>query len=139
MKGADMIVTKTGKYSSNRVALVVCLSFITLFLASCCLGTASPDGKFCANKSGAGNNIHYEVRETETDKVVFTTYAQYETPNDVKTRQFSSDSKKFAAAYHYSHDGSYTWIGVWSTETGEFLYSKSMEGFTTNLGGVFDN
>ena len=32
---------------------------------------------------------------------------------------FSADSTVFAAAYHYSHDGLYTWIGYWSTSGGE--------------------
>lgn len=94
----------------------------------------SPDGRYRAEKVCCW---HYQVIEISTGRVVLTTHAQY-SGNDVKAGGFSADSKKFAAAYHYGHAGGYTWIGVWSTETGNFLYSKRKSGWTTSLCGVFD-
>lgn len=101
----------------------------------------SPDGRFQAQYTSTDNkSTVYEVTEIETGKLILTTYSEYpDTSNDVKAAIFSTDSKKFAVAYHYSHQGNYTWVGIWSTETGEFLYSKQLEGFVTNLDNVFDN
>jgi hypothetical protein len=82
--------------------------------------------------------IHCQVKETKTGRVVLTTWAQYLTFNDVKDCRFSSDWRKFAAAYHYGHAGNYTWIGVWSTETGKFLHSKTEPGWIGIPAGVFD-
>jgi hypothetical protein len=102
----------------------------------------SPDDRFQAQLTSTSNNINsaYEVIEIKTGNLVLTTYSQYpESRNNVKAAKFSDDSKKFAVAYHYSHNGDYTWVGVWSTETGEFLYSGEIRGFTTNLNRIFDN
>jgi hypothetical protein len=79
----------------------------------------SPDGKMEAKpvQEPTPKDSHYQVREISTDKVIFTTYSQYPTPNDVKAGLFSPDSKQFAAAYHYAQAGNYTWIGVWSVDS----------------------
>jgi hypothetical protein len=101
----------------------------------------SPDGRFEARLTQTSNSINsaYEVIEISTGKLVLSTYPKYSSLNDVKAAKFSDDSKKFAVAYHYNQGESYTWVGVWSTETGDFLYQKRIEGFTKNLNGVFDN
>ncbi len=115
--------------------------FSILFLSGCADAGSfpdSPDGRYKAKKVGAGADIHYQVVEIKTGRIVLTTRAEYDTPNDVKAGGFSSDSKKFAAVYHYGHEGGYTWIGVWNTETGEFLYSKRKSGWRRSLRGVFD-
>jgi hypothetical protein len=80
---------------------------------------------------------HCQVTETATGRVTLTTWAQYSTPNAVKACQFSSDWRKLAAAYHYGHAGNYTWIGIWNTETGEFLDSRTEAGWTRDLSIVF--
>jgi hypothetical protein len=124
------------------------LALIFLLLASlACGGTinppdsgTSPNGRFKAQltSTSTSENSAYEVVDAKTSRSVLTTISEYpESRNDVKAARFSDDSKKFAVAYHYSHDGAYTWIGVWSTETGEFLYSKRMEGFITDIETVF--
>jgi hypothetical protein len=94
----------------------------------------SPNGDFIALKKGD----NYQVLRTSNLKTVFTTHPEFHTPNDVKAVIFSDDSSMFAAAYHYSDMYGYTWIGVWSTETGEFLYSRKKSFYTTDLSGVFD-
>lgn len=96
----------------------------------------SPDGRYRAKEVSVPFYLHYQVIEISTGRVVLTTHAQY-SGNDVKAGGFSADSKKFAAAYHYGHAGGYTWIGVWSTETGNYLYSKTKSGWTKSLCGVF--
>ncbi|MEF8733258.1 MAG: hypothetical protein V5B40_15555 [Candidatus Accumulibacter meliphilus] len=99
----------------------------------------SPNGKFEARAvpSSDPKDVHYEVKEVPSGRVIVTTFAQFKTPNDVKAGAFSEDSKRFAAAYHYGHDGTYTWIGVWNLETGKLqgdpLRSK---GFTTDVGAA---
>ena len=123
-----------------RIAMMFGLLLLLLH-ASCSSSGGfpdSPDGRYRATLAGNGADAHYEVREIETDRLVLTTRAQFITPNDAKAGGFSSDSRKFAAVYHYGHEGNYTWIGVWSTETGEFLYSRRKSGWTTSLSGVFD-
>lgn len=97
----------------------------------------SPDGKYQAIEVRSGNDVHYQVKEVNTDRVVLTTTAQYRTPNDVKAGMFSPDSKEFAAAYHYSHAGNYTWIGVWSLETGNVVRTERKNGWTTDIASVF--
>jgi hypothetical protein len=96
-------------------------------------GCTSPDGLY----GGLQNGLHYQVFEIQNDRLIFTSRAKYETDNDAKACEFSSDSSKFAAAYHYSDNGEYTWIGVWSI-TGEWQYDKQKDGFTTDFSGVFD-
>jgi hypothetical protein len=100
--------------------------------------TPTPSPPYRAKRVSSDTGVHYQVIEAETGRVTLTTWAQFSTPNDVKAGLFSSDWKTFAAAYHYGHEGGYTWIGVWSTETGGFLYSRRESGWTTSLGGVFD-
>lgn len=122
---------------ASLIALMVGLSLMFLIVACSNAGgfPDSPDGRYKAIMLDDGSG--YQVVETKTDSVVLTTTAQYSTYNDVKTGGFSPDSKKFAAVYHYGHEGSYSWIGVWSTETGELLYTKRKSGYTTSLSGVF--
>ena len=126
-------------YLSKKRPLLVfsCLSLI-LVLVSCSSKLVSPNGLFKAVKVRENDSTHYQVIGVSTGNVILTTRAQYDTPNDVKGGGFSADSKQFAAVYHYGHGGTYTWIGVWSTETGEFLYFETRSGFTTNLAGFFD-
>ncbi|MFO1432472.1 MAG: hypothetical protein U1F76_20415 [Candidatus Competibacteraceae bacterium] len=65
----------------------------------------SPDGKYEAVRVGSADDMHFQVKEVKTGHVVLTTHAEYPNPNNVKAGLFSSDSKEFAAAYHYSHEG----------------------------------
>jgi hypothetical protein len=90
-----------------------------------------------AGRAYNDTGTHCQVIEIATNRVVLTTWAQYTTYNTVKACGFSSDWKKFAAAYHYGHEGNYTWIGVWSTETGGFLYSKRESGWIYSVAGAF--
>jgi len=78
---------------------------------------------------------YYMVWEIATKRVVLTTHAKYDTPNKVKGFFWSPDSKKFAALYHYGarEEIAYTWIGVWSLESGEFLYAVSKPGWIKTL------
>jgi hypothetical protein len=120
------------------------IALLLLFLASLVATCSCPErmesvnGRYRATKVQDGSDAHYQVTETATGRIVLTTTAQYSTANDVKAGGFSADSTMFAAAYHYEHEGRYTWIGVWSTETGEFLYSKKQAKWTTSLGLAFD-
>ena len=135
-----MITTNETIRNSSRIILMIGVLAVIL-IASCSQGghfPDSPDGRYRAKKVGTGADIHYQVIELKTGRTVLTTTAQYDTPNAVKAGGFSSDSKKFAAVYHYGHEGGYTWIGVWSTETGEFLYSRKKSGWTTNVAGAFE-
>ena len=98
----------------------------------------SPDKKYQAIQVSSGNDVHYQVKEADTDRVVLTTTAQYATPNDVKAGLFSPDSKEFAAAYHYGHEGRYTWIGIWALETGKLVRTERKNGeWTRDLASVF--
>lgn len=96
-----------------------------------------PQNPYRAGRVYSDTGIHCQVIEIATNRVVLTTWAEYTTYNDVKACGFSSDWKKFAAAYHYGHEGNYTWIGVWSTETGAFLYSKREPGWIYSVVGAF--
>jgi hypothetical protein len=104
----------------------------------------SPDHRFKAEKFPCDNSNKppilqeeancYLVREIKTQKIVF--YAHPQRHSDfpgVKVQMFSDDSKKWAAYYHYGdrddEHSQYTWIGVWSTETGELLYSREDPGW----------
>jgi len=97
----------------------------------------SPDGKYQAILVGSGNDVHYQVKDVDTDRVVLTTTAQYRTPNDVKIGLFSPDSKEFGAAYHYGHSGSYTWIGIWRLEDGNLVHTERKNGWITDIASVF--
>lgn len=100
----------------------------------------SPNLHYIAIAGGNFPDIRYLVIDVTTRKPVLGSHGQYDTPNDVKGGGFSSDSTKFAAIYHYGGEyyGGYTWIGVWRTDTGEFLYFRRKPGWTTSLSGVFD-
>lgn len=124
----------------RRVAFfVVVISLFSVIITPCYgqLRFRSPDGKYEAIQIGSGNDLHYKVIEIETGREVMVSHAQYKTPNDVKAAIFSSDSKKFAAAYHYGHRGGYTWIGIWGIKTGMLLDSKEKPGWTTDISSVF--
>ena len=98
----------------------------------------SPDDKYQAVRVALGNgDEHYQVKEIGTGRIVMTTHAQYETPNVVKAGLFSPDSKKFAAAYHYGHEGNYTWVGIWDIETGNLVDTKRQSGWTTDIYWAF--
>ncbi len=99
----------------------------------------SPDGKYKAISIALGESgEHYQIKEIGTERIVMTTHAQYETKNDVKAGLFSPDSKKIAAAYHYGHEGEYTWVGIWDIETGNLVDTKRKSGWTTDIYWVFD-
>lgn len=97
----------------------------------------SPDKKYQAIRVGSGDDWHYQVKEVDTGQVVLTTTAEHPTPNDVKAGMFSPDAKEFAAAYHYGHEGSYTWIGVWSLANGQRVRTERKQGWTRDLASVF--
>lgn len=119
----------------SRDVLVLFLIFVLLglLLTGCSNQMKSPNGLYEAENVGG----HYRVIEKKTGDVIFTTHPEFSTPNDVKAATFSPDSTKFAAAYHYSHDGGYTWIGVWDME-GNFLYARRKSGYTNDFSGVFN-
>jgi len=102
-------------------------------------GFRSPDGRYEAVKVGTGADIHYQLKEIDTDRIVLTTHAQYNKPNEVKAGTFSQDSKKFAAAYHYGNIEGYawTWIGIWDIETGSLLRTEPLAGWATNIDLIF--
>lgn len=123
----------------SYIALMAGLFLLPLLTSCSCRFPDSRDGRYRARTiDGGATDVHYQVIEIKTDRVILTTNAEYRTPNDVKAGCFSPDSKRFAAAYHYGHAGNYTWIGVWSTETGEFLYSKTESGWRRDACGAFD-
>ncbi|MBU1626121.1 hypothetical protein KKB18_02025 [bacterium] len=100
----------------------------------------SPDGRYKATRVGSGNDWHYQVKEVSTGQVILKTNAQYTSSNDVKAGAFSSDSQQFAVAYHYGHKGDYTWIAIWSLETGEQIDDwEDHTGFIYDLSGVFEH
>lgn len=99
---------------------------------------SSADGNYRASAifvGGRGDNMHFRV--CSRSNICFTTMAQYDTPNDVKAGLFSPDSKYFAAAYHYGHKGSYTWIGIWSLPDGRLTNSVQQSGWIRDLSFVF--
>lgn len=93
----------------------------------------SPDGRYEATRVGSGNNLHYQIRQVATNRPVLTTHAEFAQANDVKVGVFSPDSKMFAAAYHYGQAGGYTWIGIWSLESGSLVRAKTRPGWTTDI------
>jgi hypothetical protein len=99
----------------------------------CELYLRSPDGRYQALEVGSRPDIHYQITEIATGRVILTTRAQYPTPNDVKAGTFSPDSQEFAAAYHYDHPprGRYTWIGIWSLNSGALIRPKEPPGWLT--------
>ena len=101
-------------------------------------GIISPNGRYFTERIVSGNNAHYSVLEFRgkaAPRYIFTTHAQYSTPNDVKAGIFSTNSEFFAAAYHYGHQGRYTWIGVWRTDNGQLVKTSTTPGWITNIGG----
>ena len=89
----------------------------------------SDDGKYEAYRLSDGKGgEHFRITRGANRTVVLTTHSKYPTPNDVKAGKFSSDSTKFAAAYHYGDGQEYTWIGVWSLEEGERVSVVELRG-----------
>ena len=97
----------------------------------------SPDRKYEATRVGSDRELRYVVRDVSANRTVVRTFAEFPTPNDVKAGLFSPDSKEFAAAYHYSHDGNYTWVGIWDLETGKLSRKVRLEGWIRDLSPVF--
>ena len=97
----------------------------------------SPNGQYRVTPVGDDKNLQYQIKEVKTGRILLTTQAQYNTPNDVKVGAFSSDSQEFAAAYHYGHDRGYTWIGIWDIQTGNFLREERQNGWSKNISWVF--
>ena len=98
----------------------------------------SPDKHYRAEVVRS-NGSHYQIVEVASGRVVMTTAAQFASPNDVKAGAFGTSAAgepRFAAAYHYSHSGEYTWIGVWSLD-GKLVHSVSRPSWTKDLGDVF--
>lgn len=125
-----------------RAAILVVSSLLIAYSPiACAQALRSPDGKYEAKPVPSGKDakdVHYEIRDVATGRLVLRTYAQYPTANDVKAGGFSLDSKRFAAAYHYGHDGNYTWIGVWSVETGKFSGSPiRLDGWSRDVTTAF--
>ena len=88
----------------------------------------SVDGRYQAKLIQNGQTtINYQVTDFETGRVILTSNSENGS-NNVKVGSFNADSTKFAAVYHYAYPGAYSWIGVWSTETGAFLYSIKIPG-----------
>lgn len=94
---------------------------------------SSADGRYEAIPVGQYPNVHYEVRDRSSGNRLFTTHAQYKTPNDVKAGIFLFDSRLFAAAYHYGHDGGYTWIGIWDMEKKYRIQTRRKDGWVRDL------
>lgn len=114
--------------------------FLLLSSAVCAQSTLlrSPDRKFEAFVvAGPGSDLHFQVKETKTGRIVLTTEPQYSTPNIVKAGMFSPDSKEFGAGYHYGHKGSYTWVGIWSLETGKRVRAAEQSGWIQDISFVF--
>ncbi len=101
--------------------------------------TATPVPQPFIAKRVVENGVHYQVINTQTNQIILTSHAQYSSPNDAKAKSFSSDFTKFTVAYHYGHAGAYTWIGVWSTETGDLLNAVQESGYIRSIPpGVFN-
>ncbi|KPA15736.1 conserved hypothetical protein, secreted [Candidatus Magnetomorum sp. HK-1] len=121
---------------------------IFLFICSCNVESSenswpfSQDKKYKAikiNKDG----VHYKIINANDNKEMFTTWARYKDPNDVKSGMFSylNNSEKtpvFLAAYHYSHIGDVTFIGVWDIPTGKLIRWVKADGYIRNLSWVLD-
>jgi hypothetical protein len=91
----------------------------------------SPDGRFRAASTG----INYAVVSVASGGVVLTTIDEYGEDNEVQIAAFNADSTLFAAGYHYSHEGLYTYIGYWSTSSGALVGSKRVSGLLYSLDG----
>lgn len=86
----------------------------------------------------SGSGPHCQVFEIPNNSFKFTTWAKPPSDNDVKNCDFGSNNTQFAAAYHYSDNGDYTWIGVWSIQTGAYLGCFETFGWITDLSGAFN-
>lgn len=100
-------------------------------------GFLSPDKRYEATRVKTSTGIHYQLKGVDIGRVVLVTHAKYDTYNDVKAGIFSADSRKFAAAYHYGHKGSCTWIGIWDIETRALLRSVEKPDWIVDISWVF--
>ncbi len=123
------------------------LGFAVLLALSCSIACAaqldslrSSDGKYVAEKTRGESGIHFRIKEVKGSRVVLTTHAQFPSPNDVKVGRFSPDSPTlFAAAYHYGHEGKYTWIGVWNLKDGDLVWAVEVKEWVSRIpNSVFD-
>lgn len=97
----------------------------------------SSDGRYGVLMT-SGSGPHCQVFEIQNNSLKFTTWAKPPSDNDVKNCDFGSNNTQFAAAYHYSDNGDYTWIGVWSIQTGAYLGCFETFGWITDLSGAFN-
>lgn len=125
------------------LSIIFCGLLLFCIQTSCKFTAKSSDGRYEAGKEEVTSypkspmdrppmkETSFVVREIGTKRIILCTRPKYETPNDVKYGKFSPDSKKFAGYYHYGSDTKhgYTWIGVWSLETKELLYSIEEPGW----------
>ena len=98
----------------------------------------SPD-KHYRGEVVRSNGTHYQIVEVATGRTLLTTSGQFPSANDVKGGAFGASpagEPRFAAAYHYSHTGNYTWIGVWSMD-GKLVHSTTRPEWTKEIGNVF--
>lgn len=116
-----------------KIATTIVFAIILLLFASVNANIVSPDGKYEAIPVGDYPDVHYQVREKSSGARLFTTRARYRTPNDVKAGIFLFDSRLFAAAYHYGHDGGFTWIGIWDMEKKYRIQSRRKSGYVRDL------
>ncbi len=98
----------------------------------------SPNGKYEAVLVGSDKIQNYHIKDQTTGEIIFQTKGPYGKQNDVKAAMFSDDSQQFAAAYHFSHEGGYTWIGVWDVNTGNMIRTEKVDGYTTDISWIFD-
>lgn len=89
----------------------------------------SPDRRYGAAIVRTATGTHYQVDDLTNGTAVLTTRAQHTTFNDIKSSGFC-DASRFAAVYHYGHAGNYSWIGVFSLQSGQLVTSKTISGFT---------
>ncbi len=136
------MITQIKNIFSIGIKIYMCFTVLLFFLLinsafSQSLSLTSPDGQYEAKLKSKVKDVHYQIKEIATGRLILTTNAEYSTPNDVKAGKFSPDSKKFAAAYHYGHAGNYTWIGIWDIEAGKFLYSERKSDWIRDISWVF--
>jgi len=121
------------------VAVFTCILIVTVGCEDGGGGNHSPNGQYKAiTVSALDGSTHYQVLDVQTHDVKLTTSAQYPTVNDVKDGAFSADSTRFAAAYYYSHAGSYTWVGIWDIESGKQIDTRTFAGFVGVSDSIFE-
>ena len=114
------------------LSLLIVVPFLVIFTK------ISPNLHYIAMRVGNTPDTNYIVIDIPNREFEFKTWNPNSGLDDVKAAAFSRDSTMFAAAYFYESGAQYTWIGVWNVE-GDFLYSKTKAGWTTDLSEVFNN